>query len=831
MAEDNSDDGDGKKPYGDVAYADPGYQEDKKKRYPIDTEAHARAAWSYINKAGNASAYSSENLAKVKARIRAACKKFGIEISDEDSSESKAAAAAAVQDEEYQIEGPIAAKANGAIECRAAITLNRIDRNELVFLPVGIHAITPVSGGIGKPIKVLVNSDTAIKIEEQRREIEARTDKRVYFDFNHEDGRASFWPSSFHWRANEGVIAKGEWSASGRTAVEGKDFRAFSPVFHVDDKRKDPSKVVCCESASPNMGGLVNDPAFSALPLWAKNAGGSTGAETKQKEREVKMTTEEIAALRANQQELDNKVASLAAIVASNGDDESAKVKLSAAQAEAKAAALEIEAAELKARQAVLDETIRARNRADADSCIKAAVLDGRLLPKDLVTQEKWRVQLTADPATFKPMLEAIPRGNKNLRERTTYIPPGGGNGNGSGIYGGSGVTITGEDPFNIYQKMARICCDSVHSSNPADKTRCAEDFSAIYASTFKETPKNRELRNRLISSRLNTAADAIMAADVTDTNLGTIAGTLITQRTLELLKFVFPPLTRFNSDFSDMPATYGQTIMTRTIVMPVVQTYSTATGWTDAVAQTADVPIVINNYKGIPITFNEQLLASTMRRLFDEFAEAQAYQLGKSLVDTIYALLTDANFTNNTISASTAFNRSAIVDIGVALTLRGVPLGLMNRTMLLWPAAFGNLEKDPSMIQFGTNVPRPELITEGITGQSAFFVSVESFDVYSAPNMPSNNANLVGFAGSKSALCIATRLPSDYTTILPGASFGNVQTVTDPDIGMSVQQVQYVNHTLATATSRLSLMFGAAAGQTAAGQLIKAAAGTGSAR
>jgi hypothetical protein len=134
-------------------------------------------------------------------------------------------------------------------------------------------------------------------------------------------------------------------------------------------------------------------------------------------------------------------------------------------------------------------------------------------------------------------------------------------------------------------------------------------------------------------------------------------------------------------------------------------------------------------------------------------------------------------------------------------------------------------------MIQFGTNVPRPEVIEVGLTAASAYVVQVETFDIYSAPNMPSNNANLVGFAGSKSALCLATRVPNDYTSILPGASFGNVQIVTDPDISMSVMQVQYVNHVLGTATSRIALMYGTAAGQTAAGQLIKAAAGTGSAR
>jgi len=72
-----------KEPYGDVKYADPGYQSDKKKRYPIDTVEHARAAWSYINQAGNASRYSDEQLQQIRSRIQAALKKFGVSTSEE----------------------------------------------------------------------------------------------------------------------------------------------------------------------------------------------------------------------------------------------------------------------------------------------------------------------------------------------------------------------------------------------------------------------------------------------------------------------------------------------------------------------------------------------------------------------------------------------------------------------------------------------------------------------------------------------------------------------------------------------------------------------------
>jgi Uncharacterized protein conserved in bacteria (DUF2213) len=63
-----------KAPYGDVAYADPGYQSDGKKRYLVDTPEHIRAAWNYINQQRNADKYTPARLAKVKGQIVAAWK-------------------------------------------------------------------------------------------------------------------------------------------------------------------------------------------------------------------------------------------------------------------------------------------------------------------------------------------------------------------------------------------------------------------------------------------------------------------------------------------------------------------------------------------------------------------------------------------------------------------------------------------------------------------------------------------------------------------------------------------------------------------------------------
>jgi phage head maturation protease len=59
---------------GAAQYADPGYQTDGKKRYPIDTERHIRAAWNFIHRPNNARRYTAVQLDDIRAKIIAAWK-------------------------------------------------------------------------------------------------------------------------------------------------------------------------------------------------------------------------------------------------------------------------------------------------------------------------------------------------------------------------------------------------------------------------------------------------------------------------------------------------------------------------------------------------------------------------------------------------------------------------------------------------------------------------------------------------------------------------------------------------------------------------------------
>jgi len=72
-------------PYGNVTYADPGFQKDKQKRYPLDTAEHVRAAASYFGMPKNAEKYTPEQRSHIKAAIAAAESRLGIGTNHENS--------------------------------------------------------------------------------------------------------------------------------------------------------------------------------------------------------------------------------------------------------------------------------------------------------------------------------------------------------------------------------------------------------------------------------------------------------------------------------------------------------------------------------------------------------------------------------------------------------------------------------------------------------------------------------------------------------------------------------------------------------------------------
>ena len=454
------------------------------------------------------------------------------------------------------------------LEARLLVSAPDTSAGRFMYMPAGRHVITPSCQG--KPVTVVVDVKPVEAAAALNRQLDAvrRTSapQRPYFDFNHEKDRASFWPERFE-AGGDGVYVIGEFSASGKAAVEGKDYRAFSPLFYTDAEiplqalrsapsltiapgklgsAEAPAQVICFESAGLNFGGLVNEPAFRAMqPLFAKSAEAAGAPSEVENQTNTDTMKKTIAELQAANAALDTKVKALAA-KADKTEIETAQ--LAAHQAEQRATALELEAAQ--------------RRADDAKAHVAAAVADGRIPAQNTELQAKWTQQLT-DDASALVLLAALPK--SPLAAKAAPL-----------------VGITRESSLAVLNAFAA----------EADPKKRA----ALYA---------REIKARL------KEGDPLPLEGAN--SLGTLAGTLVTQRVLELLKFQFPMLNRVSTDFSDVQSRKGQAVVSRIVGIPTVVDYDPANGWVDQDASTTDVTVTLNKQRGVPHTFTADVLASTV--------------------------------------------------------------------------------------------------------------------------------------------------------------------------------------------------------------------------
>lgn len=693
---------------------------------------------------------------------------------------------------------------------------------EWMIMPAGEQ--TGTFHGQAGPVTrtVQVDRGSAQTLNEQLAAVSARSKQRPFFDFDHEDKAASAWPIEYIWRdsGDAGVYVRAEVSQAGADSINGKMYRGFSPRIWVS--KSNPARVRCNPDADLNFGGLVNDPAFRELsPLWAKNAAGaqqSSSAQADQQNQKDKMNAEQLAALQAKITTLEQDIV---ALKAKSATDATSAIELRAKQAELAASKAGLEVEQLRAQNAALETERKAGRTKNALSAIALAVARGAIPAANEELKAKWQTLLEAGPAN-EVLLAAMP-GTEALTQ---------------GITRQATAAAAGSERLQAKEGPARVikAYEELVAKNSAIRP-------AGYANFERKGELAREMAliyKRDIGSRLaEFDGMPLAAADYTDpnANLGTLSGTLVAQRTLELFKMAFPVLSRITTDFSDMPAQFKQTIATRVVMVPSVQTYDPTlvngrpNGWTNVVAtaQTTDVLITLDEHVGVPIVFDANTLASTIRRLFDEMAPAASYSLAKYFVEKIYKLWTPANYNayaaKNGAKVPTAyanypvgigdFARSTMTKLAAIFNPNEVPVN--DRSCLLNSPYFEQLACDPSLVTFFAGQRAPEIVTDNQLPKLGGFMPIE------APNLnaPNVTPNLVGMALHKAGAVAMTRLSNDYTQALPGSSYGSVTTIRDPDIGISVVLVQYVNHTGGYAEWRLQVMLGAGVGDKRGGLCI----------
>lgn len=707
--------------------------------------------------------------------------------------------------------------------------------NTVMWMPGGAHTITPSQGGRAVKVSLAVTPATAAAAEQQRRAIEARTGKRVYFSIFHDAETAGFWPSQFRWgtvanpdgRNVEGVVADGEWSKAGREAVEGKNVRTFSPRFFVDDVSANPASVICNPTSNPNMGAFENDPAFWQMPpLWARDAGAISAASAVNAAganssftNQINMTPEQLAALQASIKTLEQDIAALKARSAT--DAESAKA-LQAKQAEHSAAQAQLDNEQLRAQLKTKTDALEARQSEDAKSAVDRAIKRGAILPQNKDAIAALEAKAAQDPGMIA-VIDAM-QGNAALAGSITP------RGNAIQARSAVGGSVTGG--FNAREAMRSLHAILARNSKIPLNQQTAKEKGAIAleASQFYGV----ELTPNMTAWLDMPLREAIEAADVTDANLGTLSGTLVSMRTLELFQYNYPLFTQLATDFSDQPGLFNQTENTRILVKPAVQTYDTTTdaagrpkGWsTVSPATTIDVPIKLDSYIGIPIVFSQQTIASTARRLFDEQAAPASAALGDYFAQKITALMTPANFNAYAVKngnfvpdvyatyvkALKDFSVAAFDDVEAIFDPNQVPTS--GRFAFLTSPYYSKIRQDPRLNLFFAAQQSPEIVTKGDLPE------LTGFAPYRAPWLLNNNTTdkMTSFFGQKNAIVLKTRLPMDFTTQIQAMVPGSITTITLPATGFSVALVQYVSLRENYAEWRLEGMLGAAVGDRRAG-------------
>ena len=294
---------------------------------------------------------------------------------------------------------------------------------------------------------------------------------------------------------------------------------------------------------------------------------------------------------------------------------------------------------------------------------------------------------------------------------------------------------------------------------------------------------------------------------------LGTTNADVIAQEAMKTLVAKLPVIGQIATDLSKEKAKYGERVIVHEVTAAAAADFVPGTGYEPAERAQVDIPVTINKHKHHTYQVTVQEASSSRVDLIKRFAQTAAYSIGAAVVSDLCSLVRAANYSNKTVVALGAggdgFNRKSAVKVGTALGTRKVPP--MDRFMLLNSEYYGSLCMDNSMLTILLQSGAQAALTGNLP-------NVHGFNVSEYVDLPSLSENLVGFAGYRSAMALATRIPDD-----PGEGQSNcrISTVTEESSGLSLQVREWYNPDLAAFRRTYTLMYGVGKGQTAALQRI----------
>ncbi len=268
---------------------------------------------------------------------------------------------------------------------------------------------------------------------------------------------------------------------------------------------------------------------------------------------------------------------------------------------------------------------------------------------------------------------------------------------------------------------------------------------------------------------------------------LGTLAPSLVAQRTLDYLKQMFPPVLRMFIDFTPQRVMLGQTITTR--VPGATDAYNVETaGYVAPDLTDLDVPVVTNRFRATSMKFTTAEMSSSNRDFVNEHAAGMANKLGSELIAHLCSLFVTANYpfaSLRTTIASASFADATLRGIRKKLNNRSA--GQLGRIGIVNSDVFEALSGDARVVTLDSN---PNAHEDFATANSS--LRMRGFDIFEFPALPNNSVAVNGVFLAPGAVIGAVGVPMDSNApgMFPGVpNVVAVDYVTDEDTGLSLIQ------------------------------------------
>ena len=293
------------------------------------------------------------------------------------------------------------------------------------------------------------------------------------------------------------------------------------------------------------------------------------------------------------------------------------------------------------------------------------------------------------------------------------------------------------------------------------------------------------------------------MANSIGGVNLAQIA-----QQTLETLSAEMPIVSAFTTDFSSDVADVGESVSTR--VASAVSAGDATSGYSATDVSSTAKTITLNKHKHFTAAFTDlEIAKGGMDMLERTFVRPAVHAVVNAMLDDLLALVVNATYSNNTVVTAANFGADDVATLAGDLTTLNVPRS--PRSMVIKPAYYAALAKD-NAIQASYAFGNPGAI------QDNNIPRVHGFDVLEYSDIPANSENLEGFVCGKEALIIAGRQPA-----LPENWAGAVESVQDPDTGITLQLRNWYEGKDGAQYITATLIYGVSAGTDSLKRILSA--------